>query len=92
MSLRQEPGIRRSIEQDGFSAAVFQDRYRDSLTAELRVQYGSKAPALAQAYVDFTNDRAPKGASWDVIEAHQTEARARFNERVRAIKGNPHDQ
>ena len=75
----------RSTEQ-GFSAPVYQDRYLSSLTAELRPRYGKKAPALAQAYVDFTNDRAPRGASWDVIEAHQIEARARFNERVRAIK------
>lgn len=61
--------------------------YLKALTEELRPKYGPDfAPRLAQAYVDFSNDRAPSAASDEARRIYDAEAAERFRQRVRAIK------
>lgn len=60
--------------------------YTRELAAALRPKYGRFAAALAEAFVDLTNDRPRAGMHHDERIAFIADARARFNRRAGRIK------
>lgn len=80
MSIRTQANCDRSV-ADEYRAA-----YERKLTASLRPRYGSKAAALAAAFNDFTEDRAPASFTDTEREEYHRAARQRFSVRVTEIK------
>lgn len=63
------------------------DPYTRELTKSLRPKYGPTfAPLLAEAFIEFTEDRPVASVEGEERTAYLAEARQRFNARVGRLK------